>query len=351
MQRLLFLLTLCLLAETAPAADRVFDFSETNLNGMPRGFHSTVVGSGQPGEWKVIWAEVPSLLEPLSPNATSRYKRPVLAQTSRDPTDEHFPLLTFEDEVFGDFLLTTRFKIVEGEKEQMAGIAFRVQDERNYYYMRASALGGNFAFLKVVEGERSSPLGVPVTVAQGVWHELAVECKGTRIRGWLDGKEAFPALDDKSFASGKIGFITKSDSLVHFIDARLTYTPKESLAQLLVKDAFKKFPRLKGLKIFAADVDGSEVRAIASLDPADIGQPAPNEERDVIARGAIYHGKGRHEVVVSMPLHDSNGDTVAAVRVVMKPFPGQTENNAIARAMPIVKQMEPRVQKAKDLFQ
>jgi hypothetical protein len=52
-----------------------------------------------------------------------------------------------------------------------------------------------------------------------------------------------------------------------------------------------------------------------------------------------------------MPLHDSNGDTIAAVRVIMKPFPGQTEKNAIARAMPIVKEMEPRVQKAKDLFQ
>jgi hypothetical protein len=184
-----------------------------------------------------------------------------------------------------------------------------------------------------------------------VWHELSVECKGTRIRGWLDGKEAFPALDDKSFASGKIGFLTKSDSVVQFIDARITYTPRETLAQLLVQDAVKKFPRLKGLKIFAADVDGSEVRAIASLDPAAVGQLAPKEERDVIARGLIYYGKGRHEVVVSMPLHDSNGDTIAAVRVIMKPFPGQTENNAIARAMPIVKQMEPRVQKAKDLFQ
>jgi hypothetical protein len=34
----------------------------------------------------------------------------------------------------------------------------------------------------------------------------------------------------------------------------------------------------------------------------------------------------------------------------MKPFPGQTERNAIARALPIIKEMETRVRSLKDLL-
>jgi hypothetical protein len=50
-------------------------------------------------------------------------------------------------------------------------------------------------------------------------------------------------------------------------------------------------------------------------------------------------------------LRDRNGDTIAAVRVVMKSFPGQTEANAIVRAAPIVRQLQARVQSLEDLVE
>ena len=50
-------------------------------------------------------------------------RRPVLAQLAKDATDDHYPLLVFEDEMFGDFKLTTQFKIVDGVAEQMAGVS------------------------------------------------------------------------------------------------------------------------------------------------------------------------------------------------------------------------------------
>jgi hypothetical protein len=50
-------------------------------------------------------------------------------------------------------------------------------------------------------------------------------------------------------------------------------------------------------------------------------------------------------------LHDRNGEIAAAVRVILQSFPGQTEKNAVARAQPIVKEMENRVRTAKDLLQ
>jgi len=54
---------------------------------------------------------------------------------------------------------------------------------------------------------------------------------------------------------------------------------------------------------------------------------------------------------VALPLHDRNGEPIAAVKVVMKSFLGQTEKNAVARALPIVKQMEWRAASVKDLLQ
>jgi hypothetical protein len=51
-----------------------------------------------------------------------------------------------------------------------------------------------------------------------------------------------------------------------------------------------------------------------------------------------------------MPLRDRNGDTVAAVRFVMKSFPGQTEENAVLRAMPILKSMQLRASSVDSLY-
>src|SRR5438445_13153409 len=93
-------------AESLGAAERYFDFSGAKLNEPPPGFRSTVSGEGRPGEWKIIEdeASAQATLPNVNPSVTVRQQ--VLAQLSRDTTDEHFPLLIFEGETFGDFTLT-----------------------------------------------------------------------------------------------------------------------------------------------------------------------------------------------------------------------------------------------------
>ena len=49
------------------------------------------------------------------------------------------------------------------------------------------------------------------------------------------------------------------------------------------------------------------------------------------------------------PLRDRNGEPIAAVRVVMKAFPGQIEQAVLQRANPIVKEMQFRVQSLEEL--
>ncbi len=333
------------------AAERHFDFGKFPLHEPPAGFRSAVSGQGKPGDWKIILEEVPPLLAPITPNAPLVTKRPVLAQLDRDATDEHFPLLIFEEETYGDFTLTTRFKTAGGIAEQMAGVAFRIQDEKNYYYVRASSLGNTFRFYKLVQGERSAPIGSEVEIPKGVWHEMTVECKGNQIRCLLNGKEVIPKLTDSSFSAGKIGFWTKSDSVTYFADAKVVYTPRESLAKVLVREMVQKYPRLLGLKIYARHPNRSEIQVIASNDLKEIGKPGAKVEQDVIERDALYFGRVKQTLIVTLPLHDRNGEVIAAVRVELQGFRGQTEQNAVARALPIVKQMELRIQSTIDLLQ
>jgi hypothetical protein len=347
-----FLWALALLALPAVAAEHRFDFAEVRENQTPPGFRSVVTGEGKPGDWRVIMDEVPPLMQQLSSAAPSVAKKAVLAQLAQEPADEHFPLLIYEGEAIEDFTLTTRFKTVKGVMEQMAGIAFRIQNATNYYVVRASSLGNNLRFYKVINGQRGPLVGPEVPIPSGVWHELTVECKGNAIRCLLNGKELITATDKVNpFTSGKIGFWTKSDAVSYFADARLVYKPHEAPAQALVRETLKKYPRLLGLQVYVLANDSKTSRLLASRNTNEVNRAGGKVEQDVIEQGTPYYGKEKDSFSVVLPLRDRNGDPVAAVRVIMKRFAGQTEQNAFARAQPIVQEMQSRFSSLQDLVQ
>jgi hypothetical protein len=346
----LLALLLSLPCDKTRAGELFFDFSKDRQNETPAGFQSTVSGDGKPGIWKIIDDEVSSTIPSVTPNAAPQ-RRAVVAQLSRDLTDEHYPILVYTNEVFGDFKFTTRIKCVSGVAEQMAGVVFRYQDEKNYYYLRASSKGSTFRFLKVVAGQRSAPIGPELQIPAGVWHEIAVECKGNQINCFLDGKQEIPTLTDNSFSAGKIGFWTKSDSVSHFADARVTYTPRVPFIRTLLRQAKETYPRVEALKVFARTPENPELRIVASTEDTEIGTPAGETEPKVIENDSPYIGRiDANSIVVTLPLHDRNGEVIAALRVELKAFFGQTEKNAVARAAPIAKQMEKGIVEAKDLF-
>lgn len=350
--RILAVIALAVLAGArAHGAEKKFDFSELKEGEQPAAFRSAVTGKGKPGKWAIVLDEPPASLEFSSPHARAIYKRPVLAQLAQDPTDEHFPMFIYEDEVFGDFSLVTKFKTVSGKAEEMAGIAFRVQNETNYYVVRASSLGNTFRFYKVLNGQRGPPVGPEIPVTSGVWHDLSVRCTGNEIVCGMDGKELVDVTDKiNPFVAGKVAYWTKSDSVSYFVDTRITYVPREMPAQALVSDMLKRHSRLLDLKIYVGGGSNSaHARLVATKKGADENRAAGEAEIAVLSKGAIYYGKDTGYVAVTMPLRDRNGDIVAAVRVVMKSFLGETEATAVARATPIVKEMQARVQSVADL--
>jgi len=326
-----------------------FNFGDLPENTTPTNFQAVLAGSGAPGVWKIVTDEVPSAFAPLTDKALSVSRHGVLAQTSVDMTDERFPMMLFTGEKFRNFKLTTRFKIVGGITEQMAGVVFRYQNSSNYYVVRASALGKNVRFYKVVNGLRSDPIGPDVGVTTGVWHSLAVQCEGTQISIWYDDKLVMPPLGDNSLTEGLLGFRTKSDAVVYFADTMVDYTPVVPNAQLIVNSILEKQPRILGLRIYTAQTNGFP-RIIASKDTAEIGKEGTDAEAAAIKDGTVSFGREKGEVLVTLPLHDRNGDFIGAVRVRLKSFFGETQDTAVTRASFIVKQIQAQVASDKDLL-
>lgn len=330
------------------AAELVFDFGTTSKGGSPEGFKAILAGEGRPGSWAVVRATVPSALETLSAHAPQTSIRPVLTQTDTDPTDERFPMLVYSGEEFGDFTLTTRIRILGGEKEQMAGVAFRLQDERNFYVVRVSALGQNVRFYKVAEGLRGRIIGPSIPVATNEWIELSVRCQGNEIFCSVNGSLVMPPLQDTSFSKGRVAFWTKSDSVCQFDGARITYTPTIPISRQLLDAALKKYSRVIDLRLYTPGEGAGGTTVVAGKDPEDVGQAGGEAELGALQDGNSYVGKSEGRVTVVMPVRDRNGDPVVAARVVMESFPGQTDNNALIRARPIVELMEKMILTTQD---
>ncbi len=337
---------------TAPVfgAQIKIDFSDFATGQTPTNFHSALAGSGRPGEWKVIEEEVPSLFPPLTGKAPATTRRSVLAQLSQDPADNRFPMLIYDGETFKDFKLTTRFKIVSGVAEQMAGIVFRFQNASNFYVVRASALGHNLRFYKMVNGGFVDPFTLATNIATGVWHTLTVQCEGVQINCRLDDALAMPLQVPNTFATGKIGFWTMSDAVSYFDNTTIDYKPRVPTAQALVNSIMKQQPRILTLRIYTLDGQGG-THIIASNDEKEIGQPGTDAEKIAIADGTVSFGKSPGVVAVTLALRDRNGDPMAAVRVRLKSFLGETQDTAVNRATLLIHQMQAQISTSEDLMQ
>src|SRR5215469_10242160 len=99
-----------LLALPAIAAERNLNFGDYPLDQTPSNFLNAVGGQGKPGDWKVILDDTPSAMPSRNPNAPSLTQHFVVAQLARNAINEHFPMLVLNDDTFGDFKFTTRFK-------------------------------------------------------------------------------------------------------------------------------------------------------------------------------------------------------------------------------------------------
>jgi hypothetical protein len=193
----------------APGASFSYNFDSDTVGAAPAKFHNGRTGQGAESKWEVM-------ADPTAPS-----KANVVAQTSTDKTDYHFPLLIADEGSFKDLEISVRFKAVSGEVDRAGGLALRLKDAGNYYIVRANALEDNYRLYHVVAGKRRQFAGANCKVTSGECHELRVECVGNKIICYYDGAKKIEATDDTFKDAGKVGLRTKADSVTHFDDLKV----------------------------------------------------------------------------------------------------------------------------------
>jgi hypothetical protein len=173
---------------------------DTDAVGAPPAGGQVVSGS---------WAVRAEPDAPSPPNA--------LCQTA----NARWPVLLLSNDVYTDLDLSVRFKPIAGREDQAAGLVFRAQDGANYFVTRANALENNVRLYTMRNDNRTEIAGANRQVTSGVWHELAVEVRGDRIRVRYDGEWVIDH-QDQGFSAGRIGLWTKSDSVTCFDDVVAT---------------------------------------------------------------------------------------------------------------------------------
>ena len=118
-------------------------------------------------------------------------------------------------------VLSVKFKMIAGESDQIAGIAFGITPKAEYYYARYNTKDGNLALWRFENGARTRLLDGTdhVQLPLNAWHDLQVEVRGRRVvitAGTLRLEHTLPAP-----VSGRVGFYTKRDSVSSFKDFRI----------------------------------------------------------------------------------------------------------------------------------
>lgn len=167
------------------------------------GFEPMQTGPGTPGRWDSVADD-------------GRTAGHAVEQSSDDPTDGPFLLLTRMATAPANVTVRVRIKPMAGSVDRAGGLAVRLLDRNNYYVVCANALEGNVRFYKVVAGRWIHLAGADAPVPSGVWHDLAVTARDDRFTVSFDGRDLFSATDEIIVTPGKVAFWTKADSVTRF---------------------------------------------------------------------------------------------------------------------------------------
>ena len=196
-------------AKQESTAANTWDFESSQEGQAPAGFSFGRTGQGRLGRWVIR-------SDPDAPSGGH-----ILVQADADKTDFRFPTAVANEPSLADLRLSVKCKPVSGEVDQACGLAFRYQDENNYYVTRANALEDNVRLYKVVNGNRQQFAGWNGAVASGVWHDLRVEAQGDHFIIFWDGQPVIDAHDKTFSAVGRVGLWTKADSTTYFDDLKV----------------------------------------------------------------------------------------------------------------------------------
>jgi hypothetical protein len=122
-------------------------------------------------------------------------------------------------EDFRDGEIAMRFRLLEGQLDQCAGILFNLKPNGDYWTVRFNDKEDNLVLWKFESGKRSfvkkGSRDVPIPMK--TWHAMKIVTKGPSVRAWLDGEELLQ-FELPAPITGKVGLWSKTDSVSEFAD-------------------------------------------------------------------------------------------------------------------------------------
>lgn len=140
----------------------------------------------------------------------------------------YFPYAVAKEiEDFRDGEISLRFKLIEGQLDQCAGILFNLKTNGNYLTVRFNGKEDNLVLWTFNEGKRSfvkrGSENVPLQMKQ--WHDMKVSIRGTKLEGYLNGRLLLEYAMAEPVA-GKVGVWSKTDSVSYFDDFVVKPAPR-----------------------------------------------------------------------------------------------------------------------------
>jgi hypothetical protein len=158
------------------------------------------------------------------------FKAPAPAFVTNATSRDAFPIAAVRAiENFTSGTVRVHFKMIAGQSDQFAGLAFNLRETGEYHAVRYNTKDGNVAIWKYADGARAR-VAEGTTHAQlplGSWHELVLHVVDRKATGVVNGKLQVEYTLE-SPVSGRIGFWAKRDSVSAFKALRVEReeTPK-----------------------------------------------------------------------------------------------------------------------------
>ena len=344
-------LILALIGSTLHAANAALDLSKQKLGKAPKGFTAKVTGEGKAGTVVVREGEIPAII------GGGKIKGRFFEVTGGGKNANHYTLIMLDALAPDDFSGSVRFHITGGKILPVAGIAFRAQDEKNYYLLAIKPTDTRlywsvFEKGEAVKGRRDNA----ILPAPGGWHDLKFSAKGNALTWTLNGRNQFITYDPKKvpdFRKGRIAFWVRADTRAEFAQFELL-NPAEIQAKRhreILRRVARTDPRVLSLQLVARTAPKEALKIIGSLNAAEVGKPAHADCAKAMKENKNFHGRKNDEALVTIPLRDKNGVIIGAVRMHLRSPPGTEKRRDITRATALTKQIQSSFPDSKSLFQ
>ena len=344
-------LILFALAIALQAADVSLDLSKQKLGTAPKGFTAKVAGVGKPGKAIVREGQIPTLV------GAGKVKGRLIEVTGGSTNVNHYTLVMLDAMAPNDFSGSVHFRITAGKIMPVAGIAFRAQDEKNYYLLAVKPKDTRLYWTafekgKAVQGLRDNS----IVDAPGGWYDLKFSAKANTLTWTLNSRSQFISYDPKKtpdFRKGRFALWVRSDTRAEFALLELL-NPAETLAKQhgkVLRRVAREDARVLSLQLVARPAPNQAPKILGSLDAADVGRPAHADCAKAIDQNKVFHGRKNNEAFVTSPLRDKNGIIIGAVRVRLRSPSGTDKRRDIARAAALTQRIKGNYPDAKSLFQ